>query len=235
MGHAYSALLNQQMARAKGGRLLLRIEDIDTQRCTPELVEACFEDLAWLGIEWEEPVLRQSREFERYRAAGPKPTLDPDGAPRYPGICQALRPEERAERIERGEPFAMRLDGARAGQLTGPFAWQEEGDAPAHAFAWGDVVIVRKDILTSYHLSVVLDDAMQGVTHIVRGLDLFEQTAIHRMLHILLALPEPVYHHHRLILDRDGKKLAKSAASTPLRDLRAAGMNPADLQAELGF
>jgi glutamyl-Q tRNA(Asp) synthetase len=259
VGHAYSALLNQQMARASAGRFLLRIEDIDTQRCTPELVDSCFEDLAWLGLEWEEPVLRQSREFERYRAAaaslekrgllypcfcsrstlsraaGPKPVLDPDGAPRYPGTCRALHAHERAQRVAQGESFALRLDTARAAQLTGPFCWQEAGEAPPEFFDWGDIVLVRKDIPTSYHLSVVLDDAMQGVTHIVRGADLFAQTAIHRMLQILLALPEPVYHHHRLILDRDGKKLAKSAASTPLRELRAAGLRPADLRAELGF
>ncbi|WP_150288259.1 tRNA glutamyl-Q(34) synthetase GluQRS [Rhabdaerophilum calidifontis] len=263
LGHAYSALLNAEMARRSGGRFLLRIEDIDTTRCTEALVADCLEDLAWLGLAWEEPVLRQSAHFDRYRAAaarleaegllypcfcsraeiaaaaGADPPRDPEGAPRYPGTCRQRPPDEIAALRAGGAAFALRLDSARAARRAGAPAWREQGGVPGATMpdiaAWGDVVLVRKEIPTSYHLAVVLDDAMQGVTHVVRGMDLFAQTAIHRLLQTLLGLPEPIYHHHPLIRDADGRKLAKSAASTPLRRLRGEGISPAAIRRHLGF
>ena len=268
LGHACSALLNAEYARRLGGRFLVRIEDIDTVRCKPELVAACLEDLAWLGLAWEEPVLRQSTRFERYRAIAAKlegegllyPCFctraelahaadhverDPDGAPLYPGTCRDLTPDERAEKCASGIPFAMRLDRRAAMAKLGAVAldWREASGErlnvlrhqPADPTLWGDVVLVRKETPTSYHLSVVLDDAMQGITHVVRGADLFEATAIHRLLQALIGLPEPIYHHHALIADEEGRKLAKSAASKPLRTLRAEGITPVDIRRMLGF
>ena len=265
LGHAYSALLNAKLARETGGRFLLRIEDIDTVRCTPEKVEACFEDLAWLGLAWEQPVLRQSEHFSRYSAvaadlqarglvypcfctrgdiARAAPSgRDPDGAPLYPGTCRSLSADERAARSAAGQPFALRLDMGKALAQVGARTWAEAQDArlegfrcePAMAERWGDVVLVRKDCPTSYHLAVVLDDAVQGVTHVVRGADLYAATGIHRVLLVLLGLPAPRYFHHGLIRDDEGKKLAKSAASLPLRQLRQEGASASDIRARLGF
>lgn len=275
LGHAYSALLNARFARETGGRLLVRIEDIDTQRCRPELVEATFEDLAWLGLEWEQPVLRQSAHFSRYRAVSADleargllypcfctrndiaresgqnraesavTPRDPDGAPIYPGICRDLDPEIARARREAGQPHALRLDMSAAmaaingAKLEWDEAFGERLDTltplKASPEKWGDVVLVRKECPTSYHLSVVLDDALQGVTHVVRGTDLYEATAVHRVLQALLGLPVPVYHHHALWRDDEGKKLSKSAASRSLRDLRAEGATPADIRRQLGF
>jgi glutamyl-Q tRNA(Asp) synthetase len=257
LGHAFSALLNARMAAETGGRFLIRIEDIDTLRCTDALVTDCLDDLAWLGLRWEEPVLRQSTQFARYRAAGEalaarglvfrctctrgdiqkaageNPPRDPDGAILYPGTCRHNPAGE--------GPHALRLD-SRAALVTlaGPLHWREtvegaEQVIPADPAIWGDVVLIRKDIPASYHLAVVLDDAMQGVTHVVRGRDLYAATAIHRLLQSLLGLPAPVYHHHALILDEDGKKLSKSAVSTPLRQLRAEGMTAGEIRRRLGF
>ena len=257
LGHAYSALLNARMVAQVGGRFLLRIEDIDTTRCTDRLIQDCLEDLHWLGLDWEEPVLRQSTRLGAYRAEVAKlehqgllfpcfcsrraiaavgqGAQDPDGAPRYPGTCKRLSTDEKTERIASGVPYAWRLDFEAARRIAGPLSWLEEGESPAQDFNWSDPVLVRKDIGTSYHLAVVVDDAKQGVTHVVRGKDLFAQTAIHRMLQLLLGLPEPVYHHHRLILDGEGNKLAKSAVSTPLRQLRAEGWTPQAIQQRLGL
>lgn len=265
LGHAYSALLNARLARDFGGRFLLRIEDIDTVRCTPGKVEAALEDLAWLGLAWEQPVLRQSGHFARYRAVAADlqgrglvyPCFctrgdiaragtferDPDGAPLYAGTCRALSDEVRAARIAAGEAHALRLDMGKALKRVGARTWAEAEDetlsafscVPAAAERWGDVVLVRKDCPTSYHLAVVLDDAMQGMTHVVRGADLYAATGIHRVLQVLLGLPAPRYFHHGLIRDESGKKLAKSAASTPLRQLRAEGKDPLDLRRALGF
>lgn len=271
LGHAYSALLNDTLARQRGGRFLLRIEDIDTIRCTGDKIESCLEDLEWLGLEWEQPVLRQSEHFARYRAVAERleargllyPCFctrgdiarvagttgdrdagrDPDGAPLYPGTCRALSEREGAERRASGQPFALRLDMTTALEVVGERSWAEAEDEtldalrcePAHAQRWGDVVLVRKDCPTSYHLSVVLDDALQGITHVVRGADLYAATGIHRVLQVLLGLPAPRYFHHGLIKDAAGKKLAKSAASTPLRQLRAAGISAAQVRAQLGF
>jgi glutamyl-Q tRNA(Asp) synthetase len=270
LGHALSALINADMARAAGGRLLLRIEDIDMTRCRPEYEAAIYEDLAWLGIAWDEPVRRQSGHFDEYRAAlvrleaqglvyasfesraeiaalvaeretrGPWPR-DPDGAPLYPG--HARPPEEARRLIESGAPYALRLDMAKAIARAGALTWSESGAGPnretgtmaAAPQAWGDVVLARKETPTSYHLSVVVDDALQGVTHVVRGADLFWSTSVHRLLQALLGLPAPAYHHHRLLLDADGKKLAKSTRATALRQLREDGATPADIRRLVGL
>ena len=271
LGHALSALLNAEAARAVAGRMLLRIEDIDRSRCRPEYEAAIDEDLAWLGVTWEQPVRRQSEHFDDYRAAlkrleamnlvypsfesraeiaaqvaeresvlGSWPR-DPDGAPLYPGAAKAMSPAERARRIEAGEPYALRLDMAKAlAQVGVPLAWTESGDGArgeiaADPAAWGDVILARKDTPASYHLAVVVDDALQGVTDIVRGLDLFHATSVHRLLQSLLGLPAPRYRHHRLILDADGRKLSKSTAATGLRELRAQGLTPSDIRHRLGL
>jgi glutamyl-Q tRNA(Asp) synthetase len=267
LGHALSALINFDMARAAGGRFILRIEDIDTTRCRPEYEQAIYEDLAWLGIAWEEPVLRQSEHLEDYRAAlaqldarglvypafesraeiaalvaeREKPgswPRDPDGAPLYPRAGGALEPAERRRRMAGGDAYALRLDTRSAVAATGALSWAETGAGPAGETGniaaapecWGDVVLGRKEVPTSYHLSVVLDDARQGVTHLVRGQDLFWSTSVHRVLQALLGLPAPVYHHHRLILDADGRKLSKSTRATALRELRASGATPSDIR-----
>lgn len=274
LGHALSALLNAEMARANGGRLLLRIEDIDVTRSRPEFEAGICEDLAWLGIAWEEPVRRQSEHFGDYRAAiarleamglvrpswatrrevaaaaagataaGRPWGRDPDGAPRFPGDAAAIAAEE-AERRRHGEvPTALRLDTAAAlARIAAPLSWTETGEGPAGETGtvaalprlWGDVVLARKETPTSYHLSVVVDDALQGVTHVVRGRDLFHATSIHRLLQALLGLPAPVYHHHRLITDATGRKLAKSRRDTSLAELRAAGATPADIRRLVGL
>jgi glutamyl-Q tRNA(Asp) synthetase len=267
LGHALSALLNADMARAAGGRLLLRIEDIDETRCRPEYEAAIYEDLAWLGLAWERPVRRQSEHYENYRAAlgrldamgliypsfesraeiarlvaerdakSPWPR-DPDGALLYPGDAKTLAPAERARRLAAGTPYALRLDMAAALTRTGPLTWQESGAGPAgetgsiaaNPAAWGDVILARKDTPTSYHLAVVVDDAAQNVTDVVRGRDLFHATSVHRLLQALLGWPAPRYRHHRLIRDADGHKLSKSTLSTGLRELRARGATAADIR-----
>ncbi len=268
LGHALSALRNQEMARAAGGRLLLRIEDIDGTRCRPEYEAAIYEDLEWLGIEYERPVRRQSEHFGEYRAALEKlvseglayPTFesraeiarhvaargtdwprDPDGAPLYPGNARDRSAAERERNIEGGEPYALRLDlQAALARINKPLVWIESGEGEEREIAarperWGDVILGRKETPASYHLACVLDDALQGVTHIVRGLDLYEATPIHRLLQEILGLPAPAYHHHRLVLDEGGKKLAKCDPSTTLRDLRARGASAADVRRKVGL
>ncbi|QIP04141.1 tRNA glutamyl-Q(34) synthetase GluQRS [Bradyrhizobium symbiodeficiens] len=272
LGHAYSALLNFDRARETGGRLLLRIEDIDTTRCRPEFEAAIYEDLAWLGTSWEIPVRRQSEHLADYRAAldklsalnlvypafesraeiarlvsareadGPWPR-DPDGAPLYPGDSRSLPADARARLIASGVPYALRLDMAAACQRVAGLTWRELGEeqggeggiVPVRPQAWGDVILARKETPTSYHLSVVVDDALQGVSEIVRGQDLFHATAVHRLLQVLLGLPEPAYRHHRLICDGEGRKLSKSSRSTGLRELRAGGASPASIRALVGL
>ncbi|HEY2137375.1 MAG TPA: tRNA glutamyl-Q(34) synthetase GluQRS [Xanthobacteraceae bacterium] len=269
LGHAFSALLNFELARSRGGRFLLRIEDIDATRCRPEYEAAIYQDLAWLGLAWDEPVRRQSEHLDAYRAAiaslsrqglvyasfesraeiarlvrareaqGPWPR-DPDGAPLYPGSAEDLPAAERERRM-RDEPFALRLDMkaalARAGNLT----WHEtEADGrtrtiAADPAAWGDVVLGRKETPTSYHVSVVIDDAVQGISEVVRGQDLSAATSVHRLLQVLLGLPAPAYRHHRLILDADARKLAKSSGSTGLRELRQQGAGPDDIRRMVGL
>jgi glutamyl-Q tRNA(Asp) synthetase len=271
LGHALSALLNFEMARAAGGRLLLRIEDIDATRCRREFETAIYEDLAWLGISWDAEVVRQSEHFDDYRdalarldaqgliypafesraeiaalvGAAPGWPRDPDGAPLYPGTARARPPAERARRIAAGEQYALRLDMAAALARVDParLRWSESGAGPAGESGevaaaparWGDAVLGRKETPTSYHLAVVVDDARQGVTHVVRGRDLFWSTAIHRLLQVLLDLPTPLYHHHRLVLDAGGRKLAKSTDSTALRMLRRDGVTAADIRRLVGL
>ena len=266
LGHALSALLNADTARQSGGRLLLRIEDIDAARCKPQFEAAIYDDLAWLGIAWETRVRRQSEHFADYRAAlerldamgliypafesrgdiaravaarGENWPHDPDGAPLYPGSRSDLTPDERASRMASGEPFALRLDMRAALARTGALTWQEEGSETGTILArpqdWGDVILARKETPTSYHLSVVIDDAWQGVTHVVRGEDLFRSTSVHRVLQALLGLPQPIYHHHRLIRDATGAKLSKSTNAKALRSLRAQGMTPGEIRTAIGL
>jgi glutamyl-Q tRNA(Asp) synthetase len=272
LGHAFSALLNFDLAREIGGRLLLRIEDIDASRCRPEFETAIYEDLAWLGIAWEAPVRRQSLHLADYRAAleklsaqgliypsfesraeiarlaarqeaqGSRPR-DPDGAPLYPGTAKLLSFDERARLLESGAPYALRLDMAAACAHAGDLFWTELGEGPdretgavaARPEAWGDVILARKETPTSYHLSVVVDDALQGVSEVVRGRDLFWSTSVHRLLQQLLGLPQPAYRHHRLVLDGAGQKLSKSTEATGLRELRAAGATPPDIRRLIGL
>ena len=268
LGHAYSALLNHDMARDLGGRLLLRIEDIDVSRCRPQYEAAIYQDLRWLGISWDTSVRRQSEQLDDYRAALAKleaqgliyPSFesrseiaalvaardrqgrwprDPDGVPLYPGDARQLPAVERERRRRAGEPYTLRLAVDAAIARAGVLTWTETGSGPqgqtgvveAAPQMWGDVVLARKEVPASYHLAVAVDDALQGVTDVVRGQDLFWATGIHRLLQALLGLPQPVYHHHKLILDADGRKLSKSTQATSLRELRAAGATPADVRA----
>ncbi len=267
LGHAYSALLNFDLARRTGGRFLLRIEDIDPTRCRPEFEAAIYEDLAWLGIAWELPVRRQSEHLSDYREAVEKLSAqglvypgfesraelaklvaqretaapwprDPDGAPLYPGAAKSLTADERARLLESGAPHVLRLDMAAACARAGGLGWIERGEGPdgetgmvtARPNAWGDVILARRETPTSYHLSVVIDDALQGVTEVVRGKDLFWSTSVHRLLQQTLGLPQPAYRHHRLVLDGEGRKLSKSTMATGLRELRAGGATPADIR-----
>jgi glutamyl-Q tRNA(Asp) synthetase len=272
LGHAFSALLNFDLARQTGGRFLLRIEDIDTTRCRREFETAIHEDLAWLGIVWETPVRRQSEHFADYREAleklsaqgliypsfetraeiarlvaqrevnGPWPR-DPDGAPFYPGAAKLLASDQRARLLESGVAYALRLDMAAACARIGHLSWTEHGKGPndesgavpARPQAWGDVILARKETPTSYHLSVAVDDALQGVTEVVRGQDLFWSTSVHRLLQQLLGLPQPGYRHHRLIRDDSGRKLSKTSEATGLRELRARGATPADIRRLVGL
>jgi glutamyl-Q tRNA(Asp) synthetase len=272
LGHAYSALLNFDLARRSGGRFLLRIEDIDVTRCKPEFETAIYQDLAWLGIAWREPVRRQSEHFSDYRAAVEKLSAqglvypgfesraeiarmvalreaggswprDPDGAPLYPGAAKLLSPDQRARKLESGAAYALRLDVAAACARAGDSSWVEHGEGPdgesgavaARPQAWGDVILARKETPTSYHLSVVIDDALQGVTEVVRGQDLFWSTSVHRLLQQLLGLPQPAYRHHRLVLDAAGRKLSKSTQATGLRELRAGGATADDIRRLVGL
>jgi glutamyl-Q tRNA(Asp) synthetase len=267
LGHARSALLNFDLARESGGRFLLRIEDIDTGRARPEFEEAIFEDLAWLGLSWEEPVRRQSDHFDDYAQAlerlqaldllypcfctraeiaaaiGDQPDWprDPDGTPLYPQTCRALAPDDVARRLASGQNAALRLRMNQAvAQAATILAWRDYGDADeprdvrAEPMRWGDVAIARKDVPASYHLAVVVDDALQGVTDVVRGADLLQATSVHRLLQALLDLPAPVYRHHALVLDAQGRKLSKSEGATSLRALRAQGASPDDVRAMAG-
>ncbi|MDR6668116.1 tRNA glutamyl-Q(34) synthetase GluQRS [Rhizobium sp. 1399] len=271
LGHALSAFLNDDMARAADGRLLLRIEDIDLTRCTPEFEAGIYADLEWLGIEWEQPVRRQQKHFSEYQAAlhslierglvypsfltrgevktrvaayermGESWPRDPDGTPHYPADDRDRSDEERNAMLVSGLKHAWRLNMNRALDLIGePLFWTETGDERkgeilAEPGAWGDVVLSRSDAPSSYHLSVVIDDALQGVTHVVRGLDLFHATSVHRLLQNLLNLPQPVYHHHRLVVDTDGRKLSKSEGDTGLAELRATGLSAADIRRLVGL
>lgn len=273
LGHALSALTNEALARRFGGRLLLRIEDIDLTRCRPEFVAGIEADLEWLGIRFEPGFRRQSQHFDDYAAAlaslrrrglvypcfcsrqeirnavverevatGQPWPVDPDGAPLYPGSCKGLDSDEAAQRIAAGEAHVLRLDMAAglamAGQSLAYTVFDAEDArhvvqaAPAR---WGDVVLARKDVPTSYHLAVTVDDALQGVSHVVRGRDLEAATDVHVLLQHLLGLPTPLYHFHRLLLADDGQKLAKSRASQSLAALRGDGITAAEIRRQLGF
>lgn len=245
LGNAFSALFGWQRAQANGGRFLLRIEDIDTTRCRPAHEAALIEDLRWLGVDWDGPVWRQSERLGVYAgalarlrgmglaypcfctradiAAAASAPHGPAG-PIYPGKCRGLSDAERAARMA-GGGHAWRLDVAAALAVTGRLWWHdaEAGRVAATPEAGGDIVVARKDIGTSYTLAVVVDDAAQGVTEVVRGRDLFEATHVQRLLQAVLGLPEPGYCHHRLIIDADGKRLAKRDGATTIREMREAG------------
>jgi glutamyl-Q tRNA(Asp) synthetase len=326
LGHALSAILNFDMAKETGGRFLLRIEDIDPARCRPEYEAQIYDDLRWLGLDWEEPVRRQSEHVAEYRTALDhlksrglvypaflsradvkahveayekncgRWKYDPDGSPHYPTGERDFDPDEAATRIARGDRHMWRLNmekalaevgnaphpsplpvrtgrgdaGGANGAIVSTLAraeaeprvpsprkrgedagrqmrgsdrsltWIETTSGtsrptPANPSIWGDVVLWRWDAPSSYHLSVVLDDALQGVTHVVRGMDLFHATHVHRLLQALFGLPAPIYHHHPLIKDDTGQKLSKSIASTGIRALREAGETPSGIRRRLGL
>jgi len=269
LGHAYAALFAYDTAQAIGARFLLRIDDIDTARCTRDYEQAVYNDLAWLGLAWETPVRRQSEHFATYRAAAQRlrdrglvypcfatrkeiaaaaaeagiTARDPDGAPLYPGLYRETDPEITGRLISEGQPYALRLDMARAlislaAQTLTYRVFNLDGcerNCTAQPQRWGDAVIVRKDTPASYHLATVVDDALQGITHVVRGADLEAATDLHVLLQRLLGFPTPVYHHHRLILDESGRKLSKSAGDLSLAALRAEGATPQDIRQMVGL
>lgn len=277
IGHALSAMIGHEIARRSRGRFLVRIEDIDTTRSRESFVRSILDDLAWLGLDWEEPVLRQSQHFSDYAAAagrlraegllypcfatraeiasavargrataGDWPS-DPDGAPLYPALHRGLAADEVERRIAAGEPYALRLDMAKAldvvrtriGAEALTFVETGEGGLARTVVAaperWGDAVVVRKEFPASYHLAVVVDDARQGVSLVTRGRDLFEATGLQRLLQMLLGLPEPRYHHHRLLFGADGRKLSKSLGATSLKSLRTAGATADEVRRMVGM
>ncbi len=270
IGHALSAMIGFELARKFNARFVVRIEDTDVGRCRPQFVDAIFDDLAWLGLEWEKPVWCQSERLDIYAdyqerlrqqgllypcfatrseiTAALSETAfrrDPEGAPVYPGLHKRLTDDDVARRIAAGEPMALRLDMAKALALAvqklparrltlQTFAC--DGSITSRTLdpaRWGDVVIARKDTGTSYHLAGVIDDAAQGITHVCRGRDLEAASDIHRLLQVLLDLPEPIYHHHPLVLDARGRKLSKSAGDTALHGLRRAGWTASDVRKHL--
>lgn len=272
LGHALSAILNHDLAAACGGRFLLRIEDIDPARSRPQFEEAIYRDLAWLGLDWETPVRRQSEHLAFYRmalerlkamgvlypgflsrgevkarvqaqeAAGGIWPRDPDGAPLYPTEERGLDREQALGWIAEGRQHAWRLDMDKARALApAGLDWSEAGLGPdgetgtvvARPERWGDVILSRPDAPASYHLAVVLDDAEQGITDVVRGQDLFQATSVHRLLQSLLGLPAPAYRHHGLVPGPDGRKLSKSNQDTGIAAYREKGVSPAGLRALL--
>jgi glutamyl-Q tRNA(Asp) synthetase len=255
--------MNERLAAELGGQLILRIEDLDRTRSKPQFEAAIVDDLAWLGLRFPEP-RRQSEHGDDYAAAlarldgrglvypcfctrsevasASNGRRDPDGAPLYPGTCRALSPTEAGERLARGDKAAFRLDMRRAiDAAPARLCWTEYGEGrvpsrrPATPEIWGDVVLRGRDLAASYHLAVSVDDALQGVTDVVRGRDLFAATPVHRLLQALLGLAEPRYRHHRLVLDRNGAKLSKSRQSVSLAELRGTGLSPDGVRAALGF
>ncbi len=283
LGHAYSALMNGLVARETGGRMLLRMENIDIARCRPEFETAICEDLAWLGLTWETPYRRQSDHFADYAAAmdqlerrglvypcfcsrgdimaavagRDRWPVDPDGTPLYPGTCKNMSPVQRRRRLDAGERASYRLDMAKAvaalaaapgggeprsaASTNSALTWTEyrggvdRRQERAQPKLWGDAVLARKDIATSYHIAVVVDDAAQGVTDVVRGEDLLMATSLHRLLQALLDLPAPNYHHHGLLLDGSGQKLSKSLRAKPLRIYRQDGHSVASVLERIGL
>ena len=262
LGHAYAALFAARAARDAGGRFLLRIEDIDPGRCRPEFESAIYEDLAWLGLDWEMPVRQQSEHMTDYAAvldslaarhllypcfctrrdiqdeiarAGHAPHT-PDGL-RYPGTCRRMSPAERERRIAEGHPYALRLDMESAVAEAGALTWHDaaKGDIDAQPQQFGDVVLARKEIPTSYHLAVTVDDHMQGVTLVTRGHDLFAATHVHRLLQAMLGFNVPRWHHHDLLRDESGRRVAKRDNPLTLLDLRLAGRTPTEVRRLAGF
>lgn len=262
LGHAYSALFAHRLAVSGEGRFILRIEDIDPGRCKPEFEDGIVEDLAWLGLEWEEPFLRQSERLPIYAdalaqldtagllypcfctrsdiaaeiaRAGAAPHLShhgPDG-PLYPGICKQLSASERARRIADNEPHALRLDMDAAVSAAGTLTWHDRtrGEQTAQPELFGDIVLARKEVATSYHLAVTVDDAAQGITLVTRGDDLFAVTHIHRLLQALLNLDVPEWHHTVLLVNNKGSRLAKRDKAFTLRAMREAGTDPEEIWA----
>jgi glutamyl-Q tRNA(Asp) synthetase len=252
LGHVHSALTGWRAARDAGGRFLLRIEDIDHTRCRPHFTDAIIEDLGWLGLDWDGPIRKQSEHLADYRAALARvealELLYPcfctrrdiqaeiaraGGAPQgqlgpiYPGTCRHLGPAERTARLASGIDYALRLDVTAAAAHTGPLSWLEgDREIAADPLSLGDVVLARKEMPTSYHLAVTVDDALQGVTLVTRGADLYPATHIHRLLQALLGLPTPRYRHHPLLMDMRGRRLAKRDGAPTIRAMREAGMTP---------
>jgi glutamyl-Q tRNA(Asp) synthetase len=261
LGHAYSALFAYEAAQKTGGRFLLRIEDIDPARCKPEFTEAIFEDLRWLGLSWEEPVRKQSQHLADYAAAldqlRGRGVLYPCFCTRreimqeaaasghaphgdegliYPGTCHNLLPQQQAEKLARHKSANWRLDIAKALASTGPLTWHDraQGRIEAKPETFGDVVLARKDVPTSYHLSVTVDDHLQGVTLVTRGEDLFRATDIHRLLQALFGYATPDYHHHPLKCDESGRRYAKRDRAVTLRSLRAEGVTVNQIRNQIG-
>ena len=268
LGHAYCALQNERVAAKLGGQLLVRIENIDLDRCRRDFEAAIFEDLTWLGIAWQEPVRRQSEHFSDYACAledltgrgllypcfcsrtdiaravngSPDWPRDPDGAPLSPGTCKQMSADERARRLAAGQHAALRINMDEALSVAGMLlGWREYGeedeprDVTAEPALWGDAVIGRRDIPTSYHIAVVVDDHLQGITDVVRGQDLFNATSLHRLLQALLGLEAPNYRHHKHLRDKGGEKLSKSTRAKAIRSLRNEGVSPLELRRRLGF
>ena len=260
LGHAHAALFAWRRARQAGGRFLLRLEDIDPGRCRVEYAQAIEEDLAWLGLDWDGPVRRQSRHLTEYRAAlerlramhvlypcfctradiqreiaaAVSAPHAPDGTPLYPGTCRNLSAKARDRRRASGEPYALRLDMGRAlARTEAPLGFTElgEGRITCQPARFGDVVLARKDAPASYHLCVTHDDALQGVTLVTRGVDLKPTTDTQRLLQVLLGWPEPAYAHHSLLMDGTGRRLAKRDRAATLRSLREAGATPTEVRA----
>ena len=278
LGHAYSAALNHRMAKAAGGRFLVRIEDIDLARADAVLEADILRDLEWLGLEFERPVRRQSDHLADYaealahlrnmglvypafmsrseirahaldaEAARRPVPRDPDGVPLYPGLERHWPQARRISEMAAGRPYSWRLDmEAAIAAIGAPLTWRESGLAPGQTHAgpqhlavadpavWGDVILARRDAPGSYHLAVVADDALQDISTVVRGNDLYHATAIHRLLQDLLGLPAPDYLHHRLVLGPDGRKLSKSLASQSIRALADSGLSPSEILELAGF
>lgn len=258
LGHAHSALVGWHRARANSGRFLLRIEDIDPARCRPEFEVAILEDLDWLGLDWDGPVRRQSDHLADYQAAldrlrdmgltypcfcsrkdiaaAATAPHGPEG-PVYPGTCRNQPADLVRERQARGDPYALRLDVARAQALAGPLTFTDEGEGTVHAKpeTLGDVVLARRDAPASYHLCVTVDDHLQGVTLVTRGIDLFHATHIHRLLQAILDLNVPTYRHHLLLTNAAGERLSKRDGAVAIRALRQAGRSAAEVRALAGF
>lgn len=262
LGHAYSALYSEKIARENNGKFIVRIEDIDKTRCKKQYVDCILDDLNWLGVKWCDEVLIQSTRIEQYQLASKKllslgmlypcfctrkeiasnsdvanRKLHNENNSLYPGTCRNLSDEEVSEKIRKGMPYSLRLNSAKAKEKVGKVYWSDHlsGLHEVDYDVMGDVVIVRKDIGTSYHLAVTVDDDFQGVNLVTRGLDLFESTHVHRVLQSLLDLDIPEWSHHELIRDSAGKRYSKSDQSLSLEKLRESGVSAKDIRKDLGF